>query len=193
MRTTRSGKALPFRDTTAVYGRVSRLLHWTIAALLLWQLLGMGLKLMLGRTPVSAFFVGSHQQVGTVLFGLIVLRVIWALANSGNRPAHGGGLRGLAVRLGHLALYAVMVLVPFSALLRAYGSDKPFAPFGVEIFAAQQPAIGWMVQAGNLIHGEGGWLLLALIAGHVAMVAVHEGLWRDGTLSRMAGRQGARL
>lgn len=181
--------ALPWRDTPALYGRVTRLLHWAIAALILWQFVGMGLRELLGRTPVVAVFVGSHQKVGTVLSVLILLRLLWALTNRSNRPAHGGGLVGAAARLGHLALYAVMALVPTAALLRAWGSDKPFAPFGFEIFSAKAPAVGWAVGFGEALHGEAAWLLLALIAGHVLMVAVHQGLWRDGTLSRMAGRQ----
>ncbi|MDT1060668.1 cytochrome b [Paracoccus sp. CPCC 101403] len=180
--------SLPLRDTSTRYGRLTRALHWSMAALLAWQFLGMGLKLVLGRTPVVSFFTSSHQKVGTVLFVLIVLRALWAVANRGNRPSHGGGLMGVAARAGHLSLYAVMLLVPLAALLRAYGSERVFAPFGFQIFAAQDPQIGWMVGFGNALHGELGWLMLALIAGHVAMVGLHEGMWRDGTLSRMAGR-----
>ena len=40
----------------------------------------------------------------------------------------------------------------------------------------------------NAAHGLLAWTLLALIAGHVAMVLLHRFLWRDGTLARMAGR-----
>lgn len=179
---------LPLGDTPLRYGRVTRLLHWSIAALMLWQFTGMILKLVLGRVPVVAFFVGTHQKVGLVLFGLIVLRLLWAVLNRGRRPDHGTGTLGLSARLGHLALYLVMSAVPSAALLRAYGSDKVFAPFGFQIFPAQEPPIGWMVGLGDLLHGAGGWLLLALIAGHVVMVGLHEGMWRDGTLARMAGR-----
>lgn len=184
---TLSTPSLPLRDTARAYGRITRLLHWSIAALMLWQFIGMGLRLALGRTPLVSFFVGSHQQVGTVLFLLIALRLLWSLANRRNRPGHGAGLPGLAARLGHGALYLVMLIVPVAALLRAYGGERGFAPFGFEIFAAQQPPIGWMVGIGDALHGELGWLLLALIAGHVLMVGLHEGMWRDGTLARMAG------
>lgn len=181
--------ALPWRDTTQLYGRVTRLLHWSIAALMLWQFTGMGLRLMLGKTPLVGFFVGTHQKVGTVLFVLILLRVVWALANRRHRPDHGAGVLGLAARLGHLALYAVMVLVPALALIRAWGSERAFAPFGFQIFPAQTPEVAWTVTLGDLLHGELAWLMLALIAGHVLMVCLHEGLWRDGTLARMAGRR----
>lgn len=133
-----SRPALPLRDTPARYGRVTRLLHWTIAALILWQFLGMAIKLALGRGPVSGFFVGLHQPVGAVLFALIVLRVAWALLNRRRRPDHGAGLVGTAARLGHLALYALMLAVPSLALLRAWGAERAFQPFGVRIFAARE-------------------------------------------------------
>ena len=52
-------------------------------------------------------------------------------------------------------------------------------------------SVGWSHWATcSVMHGEGAWLLLALIAGHVAMVGLHEA-WRDGTLARMAGGRGA--
>ena len=83
-----------------------------------------------------------------------------------------------------------MLAVPTIALLRAYGNDRVFAPFGFTIFPAQEPPIGWMVNLGGLLHGELGWLLAILVAGHIVMVGVHESMWRDGTLARMLGRKG---
>lgn len=176
-------------DLEQKYGLVTRLLHWGIAALILWQFLGMGLRLALGRHPVSAFFVGGHQTVGFVLMVLIAVRAVWALVNMGRRPPH-HGLIGFAARAGHLALYGLMLAVPALALLRAWGGTRGFAPWGIQIFAprADDAQVPWAVSAGNLLHGELAWLLAALVLGHVVMVGVHEGLWRDGTLGRMLGR-----
>ncbi|MDO5622748.1 MAG: cytochrome b [Paracoccus sp. (in: a-proteobacteria)] len=180
---------VPLRDTAARYGRVTRVLHWTMAALILWEFTGMGLRLLLGRHPVSSFFVGSHQAVGTVLLALIVLRVIWALANLGRRPHHGAGLVATGARIGHGLLYLLMLAVPSLAVLRAYGSDRPWGPFGFEIFPAREAPVEWMVQAGSLLHGELAWVMGALIVGHVIMVGIHEAMWRDGTLDRMIRRR----
>ncbi|AJE46828.1 cytochrome b [Celeribacter indicus] len=175
-------------DTPAAYGLVSRILHWALAALLLWQLTGMALKLALGRQPLVAFFVGLHQQIGTVIFLLVVLRILWMFAMRRRRPTHADGLLGAAAKAGHALLYVVMLLVPLSALIRAAGSTRGFAPFGVTIFPPRETELGWTAQVGESLHGEMGWILAVLIGGHVAMVALHEALWRDGTLRRMAGR-----
>lgn len=181
-------ETLPLRDSSFAYGRISRLLHWTIAALVLLQFTGMGLKLWLGReSELAGFMVGLHQPTGTILFVLIVIRVIWALLNRANRPHHGGGAFGLAASAGHFLLYVMMVFVPFAALARAWGSDRGFAPFGFQIFAPQTQEVAWTQAIGGW-HGEVAWVFGLVILGHILMVGVHETMWRDGTLAKMAGR-----
>ena len=182
---------IPLWDTPNLYGRVTRALHWVLAALILWQFLGMGLRAVFGRQAFVSFFVGSHQMVGTLVFVLVLARVVWALVNRRNRPAHGHGLIGLASRLGHFALYALMLVVPAAAILRALGSTRPFAPLGFTISPGQTEEITWMTDIGNALHGELGWVMAVLVLGHVMMVGVHEGMWRDGTLAKMAGRRRA--
>lgn len=180
---------LPLRDTPQAYGLVTRALHWSIAALILWQFLGMGLRLAFGRQPFVGFFVGTHQPVGAVLFLLIVLRILWALANRHNRPGHGKGPLGLAARAGHGLLYVVMGAVPALGLLRAWGGGRPFAPFGILVFPGRETPIAWTQSLADALHGELAWLLGLMVLGHVVMVGLHEGMWRDGTLARMAGRR----
>jgi cytochrome b561 len=176
-------------DTPQRYGLISRALHWGMAALFIWQFTGMGVRILVGRHPVTAFMVGSHTGIGTLLMVLLLLRGAWGLANAQRRPPHGGGLVGRLARLGHLALYAMMFIVPCLGLLRAYGSGRAFSPFGIPLFPGFQGGpITWMTAPGNAAHGLLAWTLLALVAGHVAMVIVHRLIWRDDVLNRMAGR-----
>lgn len=123
-------------DNAWRYGAITRLLHWAMAALFLWQFVGMGLRLALGRTPLVAIFVGSHQAVGTLLFVLVALRLLWRAANRAHHPHYEHGLLGVLARAGHAALYALMVIVPGLALLRAWGSGRGFQPFGIPVFPA---------------------------------------------------------
>ena len=123
--------------------------------------------------------------VGGLLLWLVRLRAACALLNAGQRPPRLSG----AAHLGHLVLYALMFAVPIIALVRQYGSGRPFAPFGIPLISARpDDKIDWMVQLGGLLHGELAWVLVALVAGHVAMVWWHR---RQGgaedVLPRMAG------
>jgi cytochrome b561 len=175
-------------DTTERYGTVTRLLHWAMALILLWQFTGMILRMILGRTPLMAFWVGSHQSVGTVLLGLILLRLAWAFANRRRRPAHEPTPAGRAAAIGQGLLYGLMLVVPTLALLRAIGGGRGYAFFGWQVVPRGGPRIDWMAAPGDLLHSRLAWLLLAFILGHVAMALVHHFVWRDGVLRRMAGR-----
>ncbi len=177
-----------WRDTPERYGLVSRLLHWLMAAILLWQFTGMILRLILGRTPLMAFWVGTHQSIGTVLLALILLRLAWAWGNRGRRPAQERNGVGRAARLGHAALYALMAIIPALGLLCAFGNGRGYAFFGHQIVPRTGQRIEWMSAPADLLHGKLAWLLLALILGHVAMALLHHFVWRDGLLLRMAGR-----
>lgn len=169
------------------YGRITRLLHWGIASLLAWQFASMAVKLIVGRAPITAFMVGTHKGIGTVLMVLIAVRALWGLYNMACRPRHGGGFWGWAAKLGHLVLYGLMLYVPAVALLRQYGSGKPLEVFGLTIMNRGGAEIAWMTAPANASHGLLAWVLLGAIAGHVAMVLVHRYVWNDGTTRRMLG------
>ena len=175
-------------DNAQRYGSVTRLLHWVMATLILWQFFCMILKVIFGKQDFLKPFVMSHQPVGFILACLIVLRVLWALANLSNRPDHGQGLVASAARIGHVALYVLMVAVPGLAILRGWGNDRAFMPFGLPINPGRPEKIEWAVNIGSA-HGLLAWLLLLVVLGHIFMVLVHERIWRDGTLSRMIGRR----
>lgn len=180
--------AIQLRDTNLRYGKITRLLHWTMAGLFAWQFTGMGLKLALGRTPLVGFLTSTHASIGTILMVLFILRAIWGLLNLSHRPHHQAGLIGTAAKLGHVGLYLFMLIVPLLAILRAYGSQRGLAVFGMPVLPGAPEKVEWMVSPGNTAHGLLAWVLLALVAGHIAMVFVHRFIWKDDVLSRMAGR-----
>ena len=183
-----SASVSPWFDSPLRYGRISRWLHWGMALLFAWQFVGMGLRLALGKTPLVSFFVGSHASVGLLLLVLVLLRGAWGLTQRPRRPAHGGGWLGRAAALGHGALYLLMCVVPLLALVRAYGSGRAFLWFNtVPLFAAGPKNEALMAPA-NAAHGLLAWVLLALVAGHVAMVLLHRWHWRDEVPQRMNGR-----
>lgn len=182
-----SAPANPWFDSPRRYGRISRMLHWGMALLMGWQFTGMVLKVTLDLNPRESFMVGTHNSVGIVLLVLVLLRGLWALLNLRRRPPHEATLLGRAAMLGHVGLYGLMVLVPTLALLRLIGSGRPFSLFGVVPLFDASERVDWMMAPANAAHGVLGWILLALIAGHIGMVIVHHFLWKDDTLHRMAG------
>lgn len=182
--------ASPWRDTPQRYGRISRWLHWSMALLFAWQFAGMIAKVTLGReAALTGTLSGAHAHIGLLLLVLMVVRGIWGLMNMAQRPSNGKGLMAIAAWLGHMGLYALMLVVPLLAALRMLGNNRAFSWFGIlELNDGTGEKVEWMVAPASAAHGLLGWLLLALIAGHIAMVLVHHFVWKDDVAQRMIGQ-----
>lgn len=173
-------------DNGLKYGLVTRVLHWGMALLLIWQLGGVIAGYLLGETPLTEAWGGTHKPVGLLLFILAVVRALWGLLNLARRPQAHRGLIGKLAVAGHLALYGLLLFVPGVALIRQYGSGRAFEAFGLTIMESGHERIQWMTKLGGDWHGELGWVLLAMIGMHILMALVHHFAWKDDTLKRMA-------
>ena len=88
-------------DTPSHYGTISRALHWGMAvAIALMYLLAVAWHL----TGQAQALIPVHKALGTLLFMLVFARILWAIAAE-QRPR----ATSLAARLGHLALYLLML------------------------------------------------------------------------------------
>lgn len=180
----------PWYDGPRRYGYVSRILHWGMAVLLLWQFAGMLAKVTLGRdAPLTGLLSGAHAHVGLLLLVLAVVRAVWALSQRTHRPGNASGFWGMAAWLGHTAMYLLMLIVPALAALRMLGNNRAFSWFGViPLNDGTGDKVEWMVAPASAFHGLLGWVLGALIVGHVLMVLVHHFVWKDEVAARMLGR-----
>ncbi|MFK0685904.1 cytochrome b [Ochrobactrum sp. BD67] len=175
-------------DSVNRYGLVSRIFHWSMAVLFILQF-GIAITLSLsGEGAVSDALWPLHQQVGFTLFLLAFLRGAWGILNLGRRH-HAPGLSGRLAAAGHLVIYALMLLVPLLALMRAAGDQYGFSFLGVEIFTPAAAENTALTAPGNAAHSLLGWVLLAAIAGHVAMAMLHHFMLGDDTLRRMIGQE----
>lgn len=171
------------------YGLISRLFHWAMALLLLWQLISAALHYIDDEAAITEFFFGFHFANGFLLLCLTVLRALWGLINLSRRSAHQSGI-DRAAAIGHVAMYVLLIVVPSIALIRAYGSDRPFEPLGIPLFSGSTPEIEWMKEFGNAWHGFFGWILFLLIGGHVVMALVHDYVWKEAMIARMTRGKG---
>lgn len=171
-------------DTPQRYGRISRAFHWLMAALFTWQFAGALLYVGIGDTALTRLVGGSHFTLGFTLFVLVWLRGAWGVANLRRRPSHPGRL-GRAATVGHAFIYALMIMVPSLALLRQYGSGKPFSPYGIPLMPGREDKIAWMMAPADVLHYWLGFTLLAVVLGHAAMAFVHRRLRHEDVLARM--------
>lgn len=173
-------------DSPNRFGLVSRALHWSMAALFSLQFLSAAAHAALPReNALRELLWIYHADLGVTLFLLLLVRGAWGLWNLRNRPAH-SGLIGKAASAGHVALYALMAIVPAVRLLAAAGGTRGLSYFGISVSPAREAALPWTQLAAEW-HGEMGWILAFLVLGHIAMAIVwHRLILRDDVLQQMA-------
>lgn len=173
------------RDTTQRYGTVSRLLHWGMGGLVIWQALKLFDRINDGEHWVGETLVPWHVSIGTLIGVLIVVRIIWALRNRRHRPPPASPpMLGMLARAGHIALYACLALMPLSGISIMIGNGYGLEAFGVQL-VAPGAEIPWMATFGGLVHSPLAWLLVALVLGHIGAALWHGLVRKDGVLQRM--------
>ncbi|MDS1140879.1 cytochrome b [Pusillimonas sp. SM2304] len=173
-----------FRDSHVRYGLVSRCLHWLMTFVFAWQFTSVAARVLFEDSAFDEFMWATHKAVGATLMLLIVLRLLWWAVNANTRPP----AVSLAARLGHLALYALMFMVPLIGLIRQYGSGRAFSAWGIPLMPGfEGDKIEWMTDLGGNFHGLLGWTLLALIVGHIGAALWHRRKGGNQVMQRMVG------
>ena len=172
-------------DSSQRYGGISRLLHWSMALLIGWQLLKLGDRINDGEHWIGQTLVPWHVSIGSLLLILIGVRLLWALSQRQQRPQPVGPTAPL-VKAGHGLLYASMLLMPLTGLCVMLGNGYGLKVFGVQLLAKTGLKTDWLISLGNL-HSPLAWLLLALVVGHIGAALFHHFIKKDDTLKRMAG------
>ena len=171
---------------TTTWTPIAKGLHWLMAALLL-GLLALGLYMTdLPLSPEKLLLYSWHKWLGVSAFLLLWCRLLWRLTHRAPAAPEGvsAGMARLAT-LGHLALYALMLLIPLSGWLMSSAKGVPTVWFGLWPIPDLLPRDRALGDALQIVHRALNYLLMATIAGHVAAALWHHTVRKDDTLRRM--------
>lgn len=184
----------PLAGAPIPYDRVQRALHWSMALLIIAaMLIGLFCAYQVPGTPLRRFLLEWHKSFGLTALALFAVRAAYRLA--AGAPPHAGP-HGRAERLaaagGHLALYALMLLVPLTgyAFSAMDGYSLPF--YGLFQWPRVLPVDKAGARAAEALHLYGAWAIYAMVGLHLAAVAWHRFVRRDGVLARMWPRRPAK-
>jgi cytochrome b561 len=126
---------VPWRNTVATYGLVSRGAHWATATLVLCLIpVGLFMQSLPTGSPDRVVFVAVHETLGATVLFLVLLRMAWLLRSP---PPPLSALmvpwERLAAQALHPALYALILLLPLTGLLQTV-----FGGLALEVY-------GWTV------------------------------------------------
>jgi len=167
------------------YDRLTVLLHWSMAVLIIGQI-GLGLwmvDLPKDDTGTRAGWFNVHKSFGMVLLLLIALRLAWLPLRPAVAPAT-QGLQQLMARAGHGLLYLLMVAAPLSGFLGSVYSQFPIRFFGHKLPRLAEP---WDAakEVLSVIHLVSTYTLIAMVLLHLLAFAYHQFVRKDELIMRM--------
>ena len=166
------------------YNSRAILLHWLIAAMILLLFVG-GLTIDAFPKGWKSAMINLHALGGLTLALLVIYRIFWRLTHAAPAlPASVSPLIARAAGLGHLALYLLMLAVPFigvpTLLWRGRGLD-----FGLFQIASPFTRTPEIYKPLTEIHELGAFALVILALLHAAVGVWHQFVQKDGILLRM--------
>ena len=103
------------------YGATAQLFHWLTALLVVVAyIVSVGGPETRVYSPANDFGRGLHELLGISVFALTLARVGWRAIFAPPKRPEMAAWAELGGRLGHWAIYALLVLVPVTAILGAW-------------------------------------------------------------------------
>lgn len=174
------------------YHTAAIILHWVMAlAILLMLCSGLANEYLHLEKSVKYQLFQWHKGLGILLLIAIVLRIgvrLWQKPPA--LPATLKHWEVVAAKLGHLGLYATMVIMPLTGWLLVSSSSwgMPYTDvFGLFSWP-HFPGIAsneMIHEASEETHGVVAWLLIAVLAAHIGAVIKHAVCERENLLRRM--------
>ncbi len=169
------------------YTPLAKALHWAMA-LGIFGLVVLGSVMSdMDFSPEKLQYFSWHKWAGVTVFMLVWVRLVWRLISP--PPAYPDSMSIHVQRMahaGHVALYAFMLIIPITGWLMSSAKGVQTVWFGIvplPDLLSKDKALGHLLEE---VHGTLSWIMVTLIAGHVAAALKHHFVDKDDTLRRMA-------
>ncbi len=167
------------------WGGLSRLFHWGMLGLFL-VIVPLGLymaDLPLSKQKLKLYAL--HKSIGLTLLALAALRLLWRSTQRRPSLPPMPAWQERAASATHVALYALMFLVPLAGWLFNSAAGFPLQWFGQVNLPALVDANPALKSLAREAHELGAWTLVAFVALHAAAALKHHFIDRDRTLALM--------
>jgi cytochrome b561 len=168
------------------YTGVAITLHWLIAAVILGTFLLGQYMTNLQLSPAKLKLYSYHKWIGVTIFVLVLARLAWRLAHRPPAPpATMPAWQHSAAGIAHFFLYVLTLAIPISGWLMSSASGFQVVYLGMipipDVLAKNKE----MAEQLKQLHEALNWLMVLLVALHIAAALKHHLVDRDDVLRRM--------
>ena len=165
---------------------LNRVLHWLMALLIAIQAAVGWIGTDMARSPAKVDVMTLHKSLGITLLLLALLRLVWRVLHAAP-PLPQGSARWerIAARATQMLLYLLLLALPLSGWLAASTTAVPWKLWWFLTWPRLAAPDQALHDRSAGMHEVLVWLLVALLALHVAAALRHHFLLRDNVLRGM--------
>jgi cytochrome b561 len=176
-------------DMTAAapgYTLTARVLHWTVAALVLLMIpLGIVIANEWGG-PAQQFLYNLHKSIGATLLPLVVIRLLYRMTHPAPPlPSDIPAIQQFAAHATHWALYVLIVLQPIVGYIMTSAYPAPVPFFGLFNLPSIWPENRALSEQLSVVHLYIGIAIALVAAVHIGAALFHHFVRKDRVLMRM--------
>ncbi|MBP1886607.1 cytochrome b [Sinorhizobium mexicanum] len=173
------------RSTSSRYGAGAQAFHWlTVMLVLATYMLSKGDRYSLYSAAADGLR-RIHETLGVLVFIVVVLQLLWRLIDGAPAKQPMARWMAAAAKLVKIALYALLVAIPATAVLGTWLEGLPVTLLGFDIAPQIAEAHG-LGQSIMEIHATLGNVILWVAGVHAAAALFHHFYLRDEVFQSMA-------
>lgn len=185
---------MPIKNTGDEYGSIAKWLHWITATLFLASYFAIYYRHWFAESELENWIaIQLHLSIGITVGLITLLRIIWRFLNQVPESEPGNRFQHFASRVGHYALYAIMIIMPISGYLSISRVNITYILLfdigslsDIQIFSRLGSMLMTLEEPAAIIHSYlGAWIVWILILGHIFAALYHHFIKVDRTLYKM--------
>lgn len=172
--------------THSGYTTIARLLHWSVALLIVVQIVA---GIAMTSEPLAAWmdpvYIG-HKGLGPIILVLVLARAAWRIGHPPPPfPDYMPALEQRIAHATHLTIYGVLVVMAVSGYVHVVGGGFPIELLDALGIPPLIPNVPRLAHAMLVVHQFAVIVLVALVAVHVSAVLRHQLIGGNPVLARM--------
>jgi cytochrome b561 len=173
--------------TRTGYTTLAKLLHWSMAALLVGQFAVAWTMPHIGRNTVPDQLINLHFSLGALILLVAVARLAWRSTHPEPAPLDGvPPWQVQSARVVHVLLYGLLLVLPILGWISASWRGFDVSLFGLfvmpKLIATRAAGFGWTGDIHALLSN---YALTGLVGLHVLAALYHAVVRKDRVLARM--------
>jgi cytochrome b561 len=168
------------------YGPVAQVFHWlTVVLIATAYLVSPGGSEQRVYSIASDFTRHIHETTGILIFVIVLARILWRTIDAAPEAPPMEPWMKYSAKLAHLALYALLIALPVTAIAGAWLEGHALTLLGVGNFGPILPLAHNIGQDVSYIHTILGNVIIWAAGIHAAAALFHHFVLRDNVLSSM--------